>query len=168
MRFRILVVTTALVGLAGFSVARAADGAAVYKAQCAKCHGDTGLADSPAGKAMKATAIKGDAKIAAMADADLVAKIKENKKHAPLKSLSADDLAAAATFAKGRPAGKYPLATPQPPPTSNRAGGAGRSSLFSGSREGARRWCVQAGWTLSQDRSERAHAMRPYVVGSCS
>lgn len=106
MRFRILLVTTAFIGLAGFSVARAADGAAVYKAQCAKCHGDTGLADTAAGKAMKATAIKGDAKIAAMSDADLTAKIKENKKHAPLKTLSADDLAAAVTFTKGLAGGK--------------------------------------------------------------
>ena len=106
MKFRILIAAAAVVGLAGSNVALAADGAAVYKANCAKCHGDTGLADSPAAKAMKAPAIKGDAKIAAMPDADLTNKIKENKKHAALKSLSADDLSAAATYAKGLAGGK--------------------------------------------------------------
>lgn len=107
MKFRILVATAAVVGMvAGASVVLAADGAAVYKAQCAKCHGETGLADSPAAKAMKAPAIKGDAKIAAMSDADLVTKIKENKKHAALKALSDEDLSAAVTYTKSLAAEK--------------------------------------------------------------
>jgi mono/diheme cytochrome c family protein len=100
-------VTALLVFLAaGSGVARAADGAAVYKGQCAKCHGDNGRADSPAAKAMKAPALAGNASIVAAADADLVKKIRENKKHATLKSLSDDDLAAAVAFVKGLASGK--------------------------------------------------------------
>jgi cytochrome c len=38
------------------SAAFAADGATVYKAQCAKCHGDTGKSDTTMGKAMKVPA----------------------------------------------------------------------------------------------------------------
>ena len=100
MKIRTLVATVAFFGMAGVGVAFA-DGAAVYKAQCAKCHGDTGKADTPAAKAMKAPALAGDAKIAAMPDALLVGKIKENKKHASLKAVSDADLTAAAEYAKG-------------------------------------------------------------------
>jgi cytochrome c len=105
-RKRTTTVAITLLLAAGSGVALAADGAAVYKAQCAKCHGETGQADSPAAKAMKVPAIAGDAKIAGLSDADLVAKIKENKKHVTLKSLSDADLAAAAAYAKQLAAGK--------------------------------------------------------------
>ena len=106
MRFSILVVAAAVAGVGAVSVAHAADGAAAYKANCAKCHGDAGQADSAAAKAMKVPALAGNAKIAGMSDADLVKAISENKKHAGLKSLGADDLAAAAKFAKGLAGGK--------------------------------------------------------------
>ena len=36
------------------SAAQAADGAAIFKEQCAKCHGDTGQSDTTIGKAIKA------------------------------------------------------------------------------------------------------------------
>ena len=36
-----------------------ADGAAIYSANCAKCHGATGNADTPVGKAMKAPVLAG-------------------------------------------------------------------------------------------------------------
>lgn len=100
MRLRILVVTAAFIGMGGISVAHAADGAAVYKANCAKCHGDTGKADSAAAKAMKVPALAGDAKVAGMSDADLAKAIGENKKHAAIK-ISADDMAAVAKYVKG-------------------------------------------------------------------
>jgi len=106
MKFTIMVVTAAVIGVGTIGVAHAADGAAVYKANCAKCHGDAGQADSAAAKAMKVPALAGDTKIAGMADADLAKAISENKKHAGLKSLSADDIAAAAKFAKGLAGGK--------------------------------------------------------------
>ena len=79
--------------------AAAADGAAVWKAQCAKCHGETGAADTPAGKTMKAPALPGNQKVAGMPVADIVAGIKASKKHAGLKLADAD-LEAAAGYAK--------------------------------------------------------------------
>ena len=100
MRFGILVASAVFIGMGAISAAHAADGAAVYKANCAKCHGDTGQADSAAAKAMKVPALAGDAKIAGMSDADLAKAITENKKHAGLKAVSADDIAAAAKYVK--------------------------------------------------------------------
>jgi cytochrome c len=79
--------------------AAAADGAAVWKAQCAKCHGETGAADTPAGKTMKTPALPGNEKVAGMPVAEVVAAIKASKKHAGLKLPDAD-LEAAAGYAK--------------------------------------------------------------------
>ena len=102
MMVRGFVSATAVLFVTGGAVpVLAADGAAVYKAQCAKCHGEDGRADTAAAKAMKTPAVRGDAKVAATAPADLVKKIKESKKHAGLvKQLSEDDLAAAAAHVK--------------------------------------------------------------------
>jgi mono/diheme cytochrome c family protein len=84
------------------SAAAAADGAAVYKQNCASCHGETGKADTPAGKALKAPALAGDATVAGMSDADLQKKIEGNAKHQSfIKKMSADDVTAVATFVKG-------------------------------------------------------------------
>ena len=83
------------------SMAAAADGAALYKAQCAKCHGDTAKADTTVGKAMKVPAIVGDANIQKMSDADVAARITGNAKHPPtVKSLSDDDVNAVAAYVK--------------------------------------------------------------------
>jgi mono/diheme cytochrome c family protein len=80
MTFRTAVFTTLLV--LGLVVrARAEDGAAVYKAQCAKCHGDTGESNTPAGKTLKVPAIKGDAKVAGASVEELVKTAKANEKH---------------------------------------------------------------------------------------
>jgi mono/diheme cytochrome c family protein len=105
MTARTLAVATALM-LATGHLALAADGAAIYKSRCASCHGDTGHADSPAAKAMKAPAIAANAAIAGTADADLIKKIKETKQHAALKSLTDDDLAAVTTYVKSLAGGK--------------------------------------------------------------
>jgi len=85
----------------------AADGAALFKSNCASCHGATGQADTPASKALKVPALAGDAKVAGMSDADVAAAIKANPKHgAMLKKLSDADVAAVATYVKGLAAGK--------------------------------------------------------------
>lgn len=74
------------------NLAWAEDGAALYKAKCAACHG----ADGAGKPAMKAPALAGKA------EADVVKGIAESAKHpAPVKSLSADDAKAIATFVKG-------------------------------------------------------------------
>lgn len=83
------------------SIAWAADGAAVYKAQCAKCHGDTGTSDTAVGKAMKVPPLAGDANVQKMSDSDIVARIKGNAKHPPtVKGLSDDEINAVAAYVK--------------------------------------------------------------------
>jgi mono/diheme cytochrome c family protein len=101
---------TSLAAMLAFTAATttlAADGGALFKQHCASCHGESGKADTPAGKAMKVPALAGDAKVAAMSDADVVAAIKGNPKHAGIiKKLTDDDVAAVATFVKGLAAAK--------------------------------------------------------------
>ena len=105
MRYAIPLMATLTLTVA--SVSLAADGAAVFKQNCASCHGATGKADTPAGKAMKVPALAGDANVAAMTDADVAAKIKSNAKHAAvLKKVTDDDIAAVATYVKGLAAAK--------------------------------------------------------------
>ena len=98
---------TAALFLSAASTSLAADGAALFKQNCASCHGATGQADTPASKALKVPALAGDAKVAGMSDADVAAAIKANAKHAAvLKKLSDADVAAVATYVKGLAAGK--------------------------------------------------------------
>jgi len=93
--------------LAVANVSLAADGAAIFKQHCASCHGETGKADTAAGKAMKVPALAGDAKVAGMADADITASIKANAKHtAVLKKVTDADIAAVAAYVKGLAAAK--------------------------------------------------------------
>lgn len=100
MIFRTSVVTLGIL-FASASFCAATDGADVYKAQCAKCHGDTGQSDTTVGKAMKVPPLAGDPKVAKMSEAEVVAKITGNEKHPPtVKAMSAEDIAAAATFVK--------------------------------------------------------------------
>ena len=83
------------------SVAWAADGAAVFTAQCAKCHGDTGKSDTTVGKAMKVPALAGDANVQKMSESDIAARIKGNAKHPPtIKGLSDDEINAVAAYVK--------------------------------------------------------------------
>jgi len=76
------------------SLSWADDGAAIYKAKCAMCHG----ADAAGKPAMKAPSlIAPEAK--AKSDADLTKAITETAKHpAGVKSLSADDAKALLTY----------------------------------------------------------------------
>ena len=100
MLARSLIGVTALL-LVASSAASAADGAAVFKTQCAKCHGETGKSDTSIGKAMKVPPLAGDPKVQKMSESDVVARIKGNEKHPPpVKSLGDDDVNAVAAHVK--------------------------------------------------------------------
>lgn len=69
--------------LAGSTHCLAADGAALYKEHCAKCHGDTGHADNWRGYlyfARNFTSLKWQAK---MSDADILEEINEGPRIMP-------------------------------------------------------------------------------------
>ena len=105
MRTPLILAATLVIGAAGAGLA--ADGAAVFKKNCAACHGETGKADTPASKSMKVPALAGNAKVAGMSDADVVAALKSSDKHKSLvKKLGDEDLAAAAAQAKSLAATK--------------------------------------------------------------
>jgi mono/diheme cytochrome c family protein len=105
MRHAIFVMTALPLSVASISLA--ADGAALFKQNCASCHGATGQADTPAGKSLKVPALAGDAKVAGMSDADITAAIKANAKHAAaLKKMNDADIAAVAAYVKGLAAAK--------------------------------------------------------------
>jgi len=72
-----------------------ADGAKVYSAQCAQCHGDDGQSDTPVGKAMKAAVLSGKT----FSQEQVTAAIRENAKHKAVSGkVSDDDLAALTKF----------------------------------------------------------------------
>ena len=95
---RIITTAAALLCLVTVTTAWAADGAAVYKANCAKCHGENGKADTAAAKAMKVPAF--DAKLAALSADEIAAKVKASPKHATAVKAVGDDLTAAAAHVK--------------------------------------------------------------------
>ena len=100
MRYTIPLTAALFLSAAGVSLA--ADGPTLYKQNCASCHGATGHADTPAGKALKVPPLAGDAKIAGLSEADVQARIRSNPKHAAvLKKLSDADVQALAVYVKG-------------------------------------------------------------------
>ena len=109
MNLRTMVaVATTMLALAGRAApGRAEDPAAVFKENCAKCHGETGQADTPASATLKVPKLAGDAKIAGMAIPDIVKMMKENEKHKTmLKKATEDQIVAGATHAKALAQGK--------------------------------------------------------------
>ena len=80
-----VVALVAVLATAGLSIAAAAadaplDGKKLYEANCAKCHGMDGAADTPIGKAMKAHVLK-DPKFAEIDAATLIHTVRDNPKH---------------------------------------------------------------------------------------
>jgi mono/diheme cytochrome c family protein len=98
--------TTALVlGMIVFEVVipasgRCQPGAVVFQARCARCHGDTGKADTSVARALKVAPLVSDAKLARMTPAEIVNLVKSNPKHRGVVHLREADLKAAAFFAK--------------------------------------------------------------------
>lgn len=60
-------------------------GADIYKAKCLMCHGPDGMANNPAGKALKAVSFKDPAVIKA-SDAELFAAVKNGKGKMPAEN----------------------------------------------------------------------------------
>ena len=63
-------------------VSAQSDGADIYKAKCALCHGAAGLGDTPAGKALKAASFK-DPEIVKASDDELITAVKTGKGKMP-------------------------------------------------------------------------------------
>lgn len=79
--------------------ARAADGAALYSADCAKCHGADGHADTAVGRAMKVPPLAVPKWAAADATDAFLAAFHENPKHKSVATkVSDDDLRAINAF----------------------------------------------------------------------
>jgi mono/diheme cytochrome c family protein len=73
------------------SPAIAADGAALFKTNCAGCHGADGKAETPAAKAMKVPALAGRG----LKAEDVVKHVRSSEKHKPVAGkLSDEELAA--------------------------------------------------------------------------
>ena len=81
LKFSCAVLFCLLASISTAAVAQSA-GADVFKAKCALCHGTNGLADTPAGKVLKAASFK-DPMIIKTPDAELVAIVKSGKNKMP-------------------------------------------------------------------------------------
>lgn len=98
---RFLATSAVALALAVVTPARALDGAAVYKEQCAKCHGETGKADTPVAQALKVPSLLGDANVKKMSAKEIAQRIEANEKHPPtVKELDAAAVEAAAEYTK--------------------------------------------------------------------
>jgi mono/diheme cytochrome c family protein len=103
-----LVLGSALVaGAADGARAADPDGKALYAAECAKCHGATGAADTPVGKAMKVASLQKPELAAAEGPAHVVEHVRSDSKHSAVsKKLGDPELAAIAAFVQTLAAGK--------------------------------------------------------------
>jgi mono/diheme cytochrome c family protein len=107
MKPRIVMTLLTLGASLATPVYAAEDGATIFKAQCAKCHGETGEADTPVSKALKVPMLKGDTKVAGMSTDDIVKAVKANDKHKSfITKLTDEQITAAAGFVKQLAGGK--------------------------------------------------------------
>jgi len=84
-----------VVGLMSGMMMAAEDGAAIYKAKCAMCHGPDGAGKS--GPALKGTSLSADQIAAALTKGAEGKKAPHNK---PMAGLTADQASAVATYVK--------------------------------------------------------------------
>jgi mono/diheme cytochrome c family protein len=79
------------------------DGAAVFSARCAKCHGASGKGDTPQARALKVRPLVNDAELARMTPPEIARAIKSDAKHQGMGSvvdLGDAELEAVAVFVK--------------------------------------------------------------------
>jgi mono/diheme cytochrome c family protein len=74
-----------------------ADGAAVFKARCAMCHGPDGAGQTPIGKSLKVRDLR-SAEVQKLTDAEITKVIVEGKGKMPKSAMSADDVKAVVAF----------------------------------------------------------------------
>ena len=95
--------TIALIAAFRNGPAEGADGAALFAQHCARCHGESGKAETPSARALKVRPLAGDGTLAKMPTADIVAAIRSDLKHrgvgAPLE-LNDAEIEAVAVFVK--------------------------------------------------------------------
>jgi mono/diheme cytochrome c family protein len=98
---RMLVAATTATLLFSGAAVRADGGADVFKKQCARCHGETGNADTPMGKAVQAKPLAGNATVQQMTEAQVVERVRTNEKHSQMvRSLAAPKLDTVAGYVK--------------------------------------------------------------------
>jgi len=79
---------------------QAAGGEAVFRARCARCHGETGRSDTPYGRSLKVAPLRSDPRLATMKAADIAKRVRSDAKHRAVVELDEGDLDAAATFVR--------------------------------------------------------------------
>jgi mono/diheme cytochrome c family protein len=70
-----------------------ADGAAIYKAKCAMCHGPDGKGETPMGKTLKLKDL-GSAEVQKLTDVEITKILTEGKGKMPKSKLSAEEMEA--------------------------------------------------------------------------
>ena len=82
------------------------DGAAVYKARCARCHGESGKTDTSVGRVLKVAPLVDDPRLARMTPEEIARLILSDPKHQGVVELDRNDVEAAAVFVKRLAAGR--------------------------------------------------------------